>query len=90
MHVDHARCDPLASRIDDIGIRGAQARANFRDLAIDEQNISIIQPISGAGQNRRAGQERRSGWQSFVAALVRRGAVSGAVFFAVSATGRSQ
>ena len=90
MHVDHTRCDPLAGRIDDIGIRGAQVRANFRDPAIDEQNIRIVEAISGAGKNRRTGKECRSGWQRFVAAVVRRRAIIGAVVFAIPAAGRSQ
>ena len=88
--IGKTREEAFAGRIDDIRILGAQVRANFCDPAIDEQNIRIVEAISGAGQNRRTGKECRSGWQWFVAAVVRRRAIIGAVVFAIPAAGRSQ
>ena len=58
--VDQTGRDPQTVAFDHAGIRGRlQVRADCLDFAVDEQNVSSVEPCAGAGQDGRVADERR-------------------------------
>ena len=51
VHVDDARGYPLALGIDKVRTRCAQACADFGDLAVDQQQVGIVETFTGPGKN---------------------------------------
>jgi hypothetical protein len=71
VHVDDARSYPLALGIDNVRACCTQACADFGNLAVDQQQVGIVETFTGPGKNGGARDERGLGRETLVAALER-------------------
>jgi hypothetical protein len=58
VHVDDARRDPLARRINDVRVAGIEALAQRGNLAVADQDIGAVETFAVAGQHRGARNQR--------------------------------
>ncbi len=80
MRVDDARRHPHTGRVDDRKPSGIQPGANRFDTAVAHDDISAVEPLAGAGQERSALQDGGFGRQRSVGARERRRTIVNAIF----------
>ena len=72
VHVDDARRNPLAGRIDNVGVLILELDAHLDDFAVANEHIGIVESFAGAGQNDCASDKRRCSWHRLIATRERR------------------